>query len=162
LDSSQGNLEELTGENDNPLLVSGFGVGSYSFDRNSRENTFAAGKVAVSLFREIGSHVWAFGQLTTALGVDEVTGEPTTETEIDNFLINVVPPGAVNLSLSFGKFDTPIGTERDDEPLNFLASGSYNVEFSRPVKAVGLLSRWNVDPKFDITAYITNGWDADV
>jgi hypothetical protein len=125
-----------------PLQISGFGVGDYSYAGRTGANSFSAGKVAVGVFREITRHAYVFGQLTTALHADEAGGEPVTETEIDNLLVSLVPPGASNLSLNFGKLDLPIGFERDDEPLNFLASPSFNFELGRPVKMVGLQGTW--------------------
>jgi hypothetical protein len=116
----------------------------------------------VALFREITSRAYVFGQLTTALAEAEGGGEPTTETEIDNLLFSMVPPGASNVAVNFGKIDLPIGFERDDEPLNFLVSPSFNFELARPVKMVGLEGAWRPSPKTGLEAFLFNGWDTDL
>jgi hypothetical protein len=144
------------------LQITGFGVGNYSYAGRTGDNSFAASKVAVALFREITSSAYVFGQLTTALAESEGGGEPTTETEIDNLLFSVVPPGASNVAVNFGKIDLPIGFERDDEPLNFLVSPSFNFELARPVKMVGLEGAWRPSPKTGLEAFLFNGWDTDL
>ena len=160
---SLGNQSEDLGEIDRfPLQITGFGVGSYSYAGRTGENSFSASKVGVALFREITSRAYVFGQLTTALVVPEGGGEPATETEIDNLLLSVVPPGASNVTLNFGKLDLPIGFERDDEPLNVLVSPSFNFDLARPVKMVGLEGTWSPSPKTGLEAFLFNGWDSDL
>jgi Putative beta-barrel porin-2, OmpL-like. bbp2 len=156
------NLEDLTGENSRPLQITGFGVGTFHLDARTHDNTFQAGKVALSAFREINDHIWYFGQLTTTLEQGDAGGDVATSTEIDNLLVNFVLPGTSNVSLSFGKLDAPLGFERDDEPLNLQASTSYNYELGRPGKFVGLVGRWAMSPKADLTGVISNGWDSQV
>ena len=53
-----------------------------------------AGKIAVSLFRELTDNLYVFGQLTTSIS-DEGDAEPATETEIDNLLVSFTPAGRV-------------------------------------------------------------------
>jgi hypothetical protein len=158
-----GSQAEDLGEIDRlPLQISGFGVGDYSYAGRTGDNTFAASKVGVALFREITSRAYVFGQLTTALVAPEGGGEPGTEVEIDNLLVSVVPPGASNVGLNFGKLDLPVGFERDDEPLNLLVSPSFNFELARPVKMVGLEGSWRASPKLGVDAFLFNGWDTDL
>jgi len=156
-------LEGLTGENDAPLQITGFGVGDYAYDGRTDENSFIAGKLALALFREIDEQLWFFGQLTTALSTEDSGGdEVPTEIEIDNLIVNFTPRGATNFSLGFGKLDAPIGFERDDEPLNFVATESFNFEYARPSKIVGLIGRWNLTPGLDFTGWVANGWNSQV
>jgi len=157
-------LEDLTGENAFPLQVTGFGVGDYTYHGRTRDNTFAAGKLAVAMFRELGDSFWFFGQLTTSLDTEGGggSGEVPTNIEIDNLIVNFTPPGATNLSFSFGKFDAPIGFERDDEPLNLQPTESFNYSYGRPAKMVGLIGRWNLTPSVDLAGWVANGWDAQL
>jgi hypothetical protein len=145
-----------------PLQISGFGVGDYSYIGRTKNNSFSAGKVAIGLFREITGNSYVFGQLTTALHQNPAGGEPITQTEIDNLIVAFVAPGASNLGLNFGKLDLPIGFERDDEPLNFLASPSFNFELGRPVKMVGVEGMWRPSPQFGFAGLLFNGWDTDL
>jgi hypothetical protein len=158
-----GSQAEDLGEIDRfPLQITGFGVGDYSYAGRTGDNSFAASKVGIAAFREITSRIYVFGQLTTALEETEGGGEPATEIEIDNLLLSVVPPGATNVVINFGKLDLPIGFERDDEPLNFLVSPSFNFELGRPVKMVGLDGSWRLNPRLGLNGFLFNGWDTDL
>lgn len=161
---AQQTLEALTGEEASSALeITGFAVGAYTRDGRTQDNSFGAGKLAVSLFRELNDYVWLFGQLTTAVSAPVVPGEEAvTETEIDNLLVNLTLPVASNVSFSFGKFDVPVGFERDDEPLNLQSSTSFNYELARPAKMVGLVGRWALSPHLDVTALLSNGWESQV
>ena len=169
-------LEELTGENAFPLQITGFGTGGYSLDGRTDDNTFLASKLATSLFRELNENLWMFGQLTTLLeghheeggeaeaggGGEESGEEVVAEIEIDNFIVNFTPPGAPGLSLFLGKIDSPLGFERDDEPLNLQSTTSFNFEFGRPIKLIGFGGRWNLNPRLNMLLMVTNGWESQI
>lgn len=139
------------------LSVTGFGVAGYQYDARTRDNSFGAGKLAVGLFRELGDYTYVYGQLTTA--VSDEGDDAATETEIDNLLISTSIPGASAVSFTLGRVDLPIGFERDDEPLQFLASPSYNFELARPVKLLGLMGSWSATPRIEFQGFLFNGWD---
>jgi hypothetical protein len=158
----QGNdLQPVTGEEEHALAISGFGVGGYTYDGRTGDNSASAGKVAVSLFRELTDNLYVFGQLTTSI-TDEGGGEPTTHTEIDNLLVSFTPRGASNVNLTFGTLDAPIGFERDDEVLLLTPSTSFNFELARPAKLTGLLGTWTLSRRVDLTALAANGWDSPI
>ena len=158
LDNPSGDIQPLTGEDRHALTISGFGVGGYTYDGKTNDNSFAAGKVAVALFRELTDNLYVFGQLTTAIS-NEDGGEPVTETEIDNLLVSFTPKGASNVNLTLGTLDAPVGFERDDEVLLFTPSTSFNFELARPAKLTGLFGGWTLNRKVDLTAFVANGWD---
>ena len=159
LDAPGGDVQPVTGDDEHPLVISGFGVGGYTYDGRTGDNSAAAGKVAVSLFRELTDNLYVFGQLTTSLS-DEGDEEPTTEIEIDNLLVSFTPPGASNLSLTFGTLDAPVGFERDDEVLLLTPTTSFNFELARPAKLTGLFGTWTLSRRVDLTALAANGWDS--
>src|SRR5262249_35047880 len=156
-------LEDLTGESAAPLQISGFGVGNYQFDGDTHDNSFDAAKLAVSMFRELSPHLWVFGQLTTSVSpAPPGSDEATTSIEIDNLIVNVTPPGWSTGSIAFGKFDTPLGFERDDEPLNLQATLSDNFTYARPSKMVGVIGRWIATRHVELSAWQANGWQGDL
>ena len=110
--NASGDVEPVTGENEHALSISGFGVGGYTYDGKTNDNSFAAGKVAVALFRELTDNLYVFGQLTTSLS-DEGGGEPTTETEIDNLLVSFTPKSASNVK----EHRLPISLQPDVEAI---------------------------------------------
>ena len=153
----------LSSGDQNALQVTGYGAGDFTYDGRTGTNTFEASTVAVGIFKPITDYSYFFGQLTTSLGApDTPGGEPTTETEIDNLIVSVAIPSASNLLFNFGKVDLPIGFERDDAPLNLLASTSYNFELARPVKMVGVMGWWTATPRVDVSGFVFNGWDTDL
>jgi Putative beta-barrel porin-2, OmpL-like. bbp2 len=159
LDNPGGDVQPVTGENEHALAISGFGVGGYTLDGKTKDNSFSAGKVAVSLFRELTDNLYVFGQLTTSIS-DEGGGEPTTETEIDNLLVSFTPKTASNLNLTLGTLDAPVGFERDDEVLLLTPSTSFNFELGRPAKLTGLFGTYTFNRRVDLTALVANGWDS--
>jgi hypothetical protein len=144
--------KEVTFEEPQPVTVSGFAVGTADYDRVTRSNTFTAGKLGVSLFKSVGD-AYVFAQLTTALE------DGASSTEIDNLLVSWTPHSANRWSLGFGRFDAPIGFERDDEPLNFVSTNSFNFTYARPSKLTGLQVHYTVSPRLDVLAAAANGWD---
>lgn len=140
-----------------PLSITGFGVAGYQYDARTNDNSFGAGKLAVGLFRELGNYTYVYGQLTTS--ASDEGDDPATEIEIDNLILSTSIPGASSVSLTLGKLDLPVGFERDDEPLNFLASPSYNYSLARPAKLVGFMGSWNATPSVGVQGFVFNGWD---
>src|SRR2546428_1757843 len=114
----------VTFEEPQPVAVTGFAVGRANYDRCARSNSFTAGKIGVSLFKPAGE-AYLFAQLTTALEGGEAA------TEIDNLLVSWTPQRANRWTVAFGRFDAPIGFERDDEPLNLIATNSFRGSSSR-------------------------------
>ncbi len=143
---------EVTFEEPRPVAVTGFAVGSASYDRVTRSNTFTAGKIGLSLFKPVGD-AYLFAQLTTALEDGE------TSTEIDNLLVSWTPQHANRWTVAFGRFDAPIGFERDDEPLNLIATNSFNFAYARPGKLTGVQVHYTASSRFELSAVAANGWD---
>lgn len=153
--------DDLIPEQTTPLAVSGFAVGSANYDRNLAQNSALASKLALSLFRPWSDQLYFFGQLTTHL--ESADGAPAeTHIEIDNLLVNWTPKGASALSLSFGRFDAPIGFERDDEPLNLVPTTSFTFENARPVKFSGIMGRYALNPRISLIGVVANGWNQEL
>jgi hypothetical protein len=146
---------QVSFEEPKPVTITGFAVGRADFDRAARSNSFSAGKLAVSLFKPVGD-AYFFGQLTTALEGG------AAETEIDNLIVSWTPHTATRWSFAFGRFDAPIGIERDDEPLNFVPTTSFNFDLARPAKLTGAVVRLTASPAVELTAAVANGWNAEV
>src|SRR3989441_2306157 len=141
-----------------PLVVSGFAVGLGSYDRNLAQNTALGSKIALSLFRPWSDQLYLFGPLTTHLEQAD-SGPPQTAIEIDNLIINWTSARLSALTVSFGRFDAPIGFERDDEPLNLIPTTSFTFENARPVKFTGLMARYTVSPRVSVLGLVANGWN---
>jgi hypothetical protein len=147
---------EVTFEETPPVSITGFAVGRADYDRIARTNSFTAGKIAVSLFKPVGD-AYLFAQLTTALD-----GGGEAATEIDNLLVSWTPRTANRWTLAFGRFDAPIGFERDDEPLNLIPTNSFNFTYARPGKLTGVELHYTASPRLDLWGVAANGWDVTV
>jgi len=147
--------QQVTFEETPPVSISGFAVAAAQYDRAPRTNTLTAGKVALSLFKPVGD-AYFFGQLTTALDAG------TSSTEIDNLIVSWTPHGADRWTLAVGRFDAPVGFERDDEPLNFLPTNSFTFTYARPVKLTGAIVRFTASPRLELDAGVANGWEETV
>ncbi len=143
---------DVTFEEPQPVTVTGFAVGSASYDRARRTNGFTAGKIAVSLFKPAGDF-YLFGQLTTT------HEDGATSTEIDNLIVSWTPHAASRWTVALGRFDAPVGVERDDEPLNLVPGTSFNFELARPSKLTGAIARLTTSPRVELAAAVTNGWN---
>ncbi len=148
-------VEETT-----PLVVSGFAVGTARYDRNLAQNGAMASKVGLSFFRPWSDQLYLFAQLTTHLEQAD-SGAVETHVAIDNLIINWTPAHLSALTLSFGRFDAPIGFERDDEPLNLVPTTSFTFENARPVKFTGLMARYTLNPKISVLGLVANGWNQE-
>src|SRR5438552_14222091 len=142
----------VTFEEPQPVAVTGFAVGRADYDRVARSNSFTAGKIGVSLFKAAGGS-YLFARLTTALEDGE------TSTEIDNLLVSWTPRRANRWTLAFGRFDAPIGFERDDEPLNLIATNSFTFAYARPGKLTGVQLHYTVSPRFELWGVAADGWN---
>lgn len=143
---------QVTFEEPQPVTITGFAVGRADYDRAARSNGFTAGKIALSLFKPVGD-AYFFGQLTTAFE------EGATETEIDHLIVSWTPKDANRWTLAFGRFNAPIGMERDEEPLNFLPTGSFTFTFARPRDLTGALVQFTASPRSELVAMVANGWN---
>ncbi len=152
---------QVTFEEQKQVTVSGFAVGLAQYDRNLDRNTAGATKFALSVFRPWSDHLYFFGQLTTHVAQHDTT-PPHTHVEIDNLIVNWTPPGASAVNVAFGRFDAPIGFERDDEPLNLIPTGSFNFEFARPAKLTGAMVRYAMSPRATLGVFAANGWDEEL
>src|SRR6266446_10982619 len=135
----------VTFEEPSPVAITGFAVGRADYDRVTRSNTFTAGKVGVSFFKPVGD-AYLFAQLTTALE------DGAASTDIDNLLVSWTPRRANRWALAFGRFDAPIGFERDDEPLNLIPTNSFNFSYARPAKLTGVQVHYTASPRFEVWA----------
>src|SRR6266705_899292 len=99
---------------------------------------------------------YLFAQLTTALE------DGASSTEIDNLLVSWTPHTANKWSLAFGRFDAPIGFERDDEPLNLIPTKSFSFTYARPGKLTGVQVHYTASPRVDVWGVVANGWDVTV
>jgi putative OmpL-like beta-barrel porin-2 len=87
--------------------------------------------------------------------------EPETEVNLDAFYLTAIVPIGNGLALSFGRFDTPYGMERHDEPFNLTATTSEIFQFGKPMKYTGFQGAYQLAPWADAVAWVANRWESD-
>ncbi len=152
-------------DSEHRLLITGFGVGQYSYNFQTDRNSFGDSALAVAFSKVFSDHLSVFAQLTAAReDLSPFVGAETSsdiKTDIDNLQLSWVPSAQSGLEITFGKFDSPLAIERDDAPLNFQATGSWTFQYARPVKFAGLQVHEAFSPQLEAWAIVANGWDVD-
>ena len=98
----------LFGEgSDRALSITAFGVGSYTYDVNSNQNSFSPDAFAVAFSKLISDHFSIFAQLTAAREAPSPfladAGESNDiSTDIDNLQLSWVPSSDLGLEVTFG------------------------------------------------------------
>src|SRR2546430_10502200 len=87
---------------------------------------------------------------------------PYTTLFRSNLLVSWTPHTANRWSLGFGRFDAPIGFERDDEPLNLIPTNSFTFTYARPTKFTGMQVHYTISPQLDVSAVAADGWGVNV
>jgi hypothetical protein len=146
--------EPVTFEEPQPVTVGGYGVAHASWDRIAHSNDLTADKVAVSFFKPAGD-AYFFAQLTTALDAGSVS------TDIDHLFVVWAPHTAPQWSFEFGRLMGPLGFEHDDEPLNLIATHSFNFDLARPSALTGGLVRFTPVSSLQFVAAVADGWDVE-
>ena len=147
------------------LQINGFAVGNFDDRLATGDNAFEGSVLAVSLFRALSDRVSFFGQVTVSqdfqspFAGSEKADVNAFDTEIDNLQVAWAASPQHGLSLTLGKFDSPLAIERDDAPLNFQATPSWVFQFARPVKFTGLMARETFSSHWEGYAILANGWD---
>jgi len=153
-----------------PALVDA-GASGFRFDKFglSVSKTFAAwlsagAAIEVERHRDRHSHGFApgFGCPGTARCVERFgTEEPETETNLDKFNLTGIVPLGNGLALSVGRFDTPFGLERHDEPLLLTATTSEVFQFGRPQRMTGFQMSYPFTPALDMSVWVVNRWESE-
>jgi hypothetical protein len=87
--------------------------------------------------------------------------ENSIEVNLDRFAVTAIAPVGNGLSLAFGRFDTPFGIERHDEVLNLTATTSEVFRYGRPQRMTGFQAGYVFSPRFDVSAWLVNRWEAE-
>jgi hypothetical protein len=164
---SRGSLLPALGEDPSrQLSITGFGVGTYSYNFSTGQNSFSDSALALAFSKVLSDHLSVFAQLTAARGAASpfFYDAPASDigTDIDNLMVTWSPSPRSGLSITFGKFDSPLGLERDDAPLNFQATSSFTFSYARPVKFTGIQIHEAFSPEFELWGIAANGWDNDL
>lgn len=165
-----------------PVTLSGFGDVYYGYDYNHPEDnmsglrffeaptngfSFNMAEVildkppdATSAESRLGYHVSAgYGQAAKI-----VNGSDTAFTDGSNFYVkeayfDYLAPIGKGLTVTVGKFVTPIGAEVIESNANWNYSRSLLFYYAIPYFHFGASAKYVFNPKFALTGYLVNGWN---
>lgn len=164
--SGQAPLSLFGEEPSHALSINGFGVGSYTYNLNTDQNSFEPSALAVAFSKLISDRISVFAQLTISRQaaspfLADQGQSADVSTDIDNLQLTWVPSAQSGLQITLGKFDSPLAIERDDAPLNFQATSSFTFQFARPIKFSGIQIHEAFSEHFEGWVIVANGWDVD-
>ncbi len=139
------------------LDISGFVDVSYFYAGNSGENTFGLDQIEVDVNKSLGES----GSIRADLEwVSDGAGGFTVEAE--QGFINYTPSFLGSFSLTFGKFNAPIGFELLDAPDMYQYSHALVFDNGLPTNLSGVMISGNLTEQLDLSVYVCNGWDQNV
>lgn len=139
------------------LDISGFADASYFYAGNSGENTFGLDQIEVDVHKSLGEN----GSIRADLEwVSDGVGGFTVEAE--QGYINYTPSFLGSFSLTFGKFNAPIGFELLDAPDMYQFSHALVFDNGLPTNLSGAMISGELSEHLDLSVYVCNGWDQNV
>ncbi len=141
--------------------ISGFVDASYTFNNLDDSNTFGLDQVEVDLSRNLGD----IGSLRADLEwVSDGEGGFTLDAEQGYVTLDLgMGRGEGNYpTLTFGKFNAPIGFELLDAPDMYQFSHALVFDNGLPTNLTGAMLSMDLGGGIDVVVHLTNGWDQNV
>ncbi len=141
--------------------ISGFVDASYTYNSLDDSNTFGLDQVEIDLSRNLGD----IGSLRADLEwVSDGEGGFALDAEQGYVTLDLgLGRGEGNYpTLTFGKFNAPIGFELLDAPDMYQYSHSLVFEQGLPTNLTGAMLAMDLGVGIDVVVHLTNGWDQNV
>ncbi len=141
--------------------ISGFVDASYTYNNLDDLNTFGLDQVEIDLSRNLGD----IGMLRADLEwVSDGEGGFTLDAEQGYVTLDLgLGLGEGNYpTLTFGKFNAPIGFELLDAPDMYQYSHSLVFNNGLPTNLTGAMLSMDLGGGIDVVVHLTNGWDQNV
>ena len=141
--------------------ISGFVDASYTYNSFDDSNTFGLDQVEIDLSRNLGG----IGSLRADLEwVSDGEGGFTLDAEQGYVTLDLgLGRGKGNYpTLTFGKFNAPIGFELLDAPDMYQYSHSLIFSNGLPTNLTGAMLAMDLGGGIDVVVHLTNGWDQNV
>ena len=141
--------------------ISGFVDASYTYNSTDDANSFGLDQVEIDLSRNLGD----IGSLRADLEwVNDGEGGFTLDAEQGFVTLDLgLGLGEGNYpTLTFGKFNAPIGFELLDAPDMYQYSHSLVFNNGLPTNLTGAMLSMDLGGGIDVVVHLTNGWDQNV
>ena len=141
--------------------ISGFVDASYTYTNLDDSNTFGLDQVEIDLSRNLGD----IGSLRADLEwVSDGEGGFTLDAEQGYVTLDLgMGRGEGNYpTLTFGKFNAPIGFELLDAPDMYQYSHALVFDMGLPTNLTGAMLSMDLGGGIDVVVHLSNGWDQNV
>lgn len=146
-----------TGEVPAELTITGFVDASYGYDVASKGNSFGLDQVEVDVEQVIGDLGTAHADLEWSSD-----GEGGFALDAEQGYLTFQPAFLKGASLTFGKFNAPIGFELLDAPDMYQFSHALVFDYGLPTNLSGAMLSASLGASADWAFYVSNGWDENV
>lgn len=136
------------------VRLTGFVDADYSGNVETGNNEFALRQVEIDIER-------AYGELILLRADLETTG-PGRDVRAEQGFLRYRNPLLPQLTLSFGKFNAPVGVEAVDAPEMRTLSHSLLFDELTPLSLTGVMLSAEFGLGFSADVFAVNGWDQDV
>ncbi|HPF35172.1 MAG TPA: outer membrane beta-barrel protein [Candidatus Krumholzibacteria bacterium] len=135
--------------------ISGFVDASWFLDANSEHHTFGLDQAEVDVERRVGE------DLVLRADLEWVKDGDGWAQDAEQGFLAWSPASLGGATLTFGKFNAPIGFELLDAPDMYQYSHSLLFDHALPTNLTGVMYARPVGESFDLCAYWVNGWDVN-
>ena len=146
---------------DDLVEISGFVDASYTYNSTDDANTFGLDQVEIDLVKNLGG----IGTLRADLEwVSDGEGGFTLDAEQGYVTLDLgLGRGEGNYpTLTFGKFNAPIGFELLDAPDMYQYSHALVFDMGLPTNLTGAMLSMDLGGGIDVVVHLSNGWDQNV
>jgi len=168
-----------------PITISGFGDVYYGYDYNHPENNqsglrafeaptngFAFNMAELILDKpadassaesRLGYHVSAgYGEAAKVVNGSDTAFSDGSNFYVKEAYVDYLAPIGKGLTITVGKFVTPIGAEVIESNANWNYSRSLLFYYAIPYFHFGASAKYAFNPKIAVTGYLVNGWNNTV
>ena len=145
----------------NLIEISGFVDASYTYTGIDGSNTFSLDQIEIDLSKDLGG----IGTLNADLEwVSDGEGGFTLDAEQGYVTLDLgLGRGEGNYpTLTFGKFNAPIGFELLDAPDMYQFSHALVFDLGLPTNLTGAMLSMDLGGGIDVVVHLSNGWDQNV
>lgn len=133
--------------------VTGFVDASFSGNLESRVSTFGLDQMEIDIVHEINTNG------SVRADIEWVKDGDGWAQDLEQGYLAYSPEFVPNWTLTFGKFNAPIGFELLDPPDMFQFSHSLVFDYGLPTNLTGMMASSDLGARLDVAAYMVNGWD---
>ncbi len=138
------------------FIIGGFVDASYGGNLDTKLDGFSLDQVEIDITRHVNKHLVLRADLETT-GIDGMGGEGNVQAEQGYLAYNM--PFAPRFTLTFGKFNAPMGFEMLDAPDMYQFSHSYLFNLGLPTNLTGAMIGADIIEGLTGHLWVVNGWD---